>query len=341
MSIKKLECGNYLVDMRPNGRNGKRIRRKFAKKHEAIAFERWNMAKEHNKPWLPTLKDMRPLPELIRVWWAYHGQHSKWGARNKGRLERVSVFLGQLGARCAFQIDASIITAYRSFKLGSGIKASTINRELASLGGMFTVLIASGLYKGRNPLAEVCKLRVAPVAMTYLTTQEIDSLLARLDGDNYKIAVFCLSTGARWSEAAELRAEHVVNRLAMFVMTKNGRSRTVPVSPDLEQLISTTGQGLLFPGANYEQIRQTLKETKPSIPKGQGLHILRHTYATHFMINGGNIVTLQRILGHANIQQTMTYAHFAPDYLADAVRLNPLKGGAGDVQAVAMAGGAQ
>ncbi len=42
------------------------------------------------------------------------------------------------------------------------------------------------------------------------------------------------------------------------------------------------------------------------------------------MMNGGNIVTLQRILGHATIQQTMTYAHFSPDFLQDAISFNPL-----------------
>ncbi|BEJ48825.1 hypothetical protein Ri1_14240 [Aeromonas dhakensis] len=47
------------------------------------------------------------------------------------------------------------------------------------------------------------------------------------------------------------------------------------------------------------------------------------------MANGGNILVLQRILGHASIQQTMTYAHFAPDFLQDAVQFNPLRGGAG------------
>jgi len=47
------------------------------------------------------------------------------------------------------------------------------------------------------------------------------------------------------------------------------------------------------------------------------------------MANGGSILVLQRILGHASIQQTMTYAHFAPDFLQDAVQFNPLRGGAG------------
>lgn len=46
------------------------------------------------------------------------------------------------------------------------------------------------------------------------------------------------------------------------------------------------------------------------------------------MINGGSIITLQRILGHARIEQTMAYAHFAPEYLQDAISLNPLRGGA-------------
>ena len=47
------------------------------------------------------------------------------------------------------------------------------------------------------------------------------------------------------------------------------------------------------------------------------------------MMNGGNIITLQRILGHANINQTMVYAHFAPDFLQDAISFNPLRGKAG------------
>ncbi|CAI0926999.1 Tyrosine recombinase XerC [Serratia ficaria] len=58
---------------------------------------------------------------------------------------------------------------------------------------------------------------------------------------------------------------------------------------------------------------------------GQAMHVMRHTFASHFMMGKGNILTLQKILGHASIVQTMVYAHFAPDYLNDAVRLNPLE----------------
>ncbi|MBH1914017.1 hypothetical protein I5T95_00730 [Serratia marcescens] len=42
------------------------------------------------------------------------------------------------------------------------------------------------------------------------------------------------------------------------------------------------------------------------------------------MMGGGNIIVLQRILGHSDIRVTMRYAHFAPDYLEDVLMLNPL-----------------
>tara|TARA_R110001599_G_scaffold288165_6_gene490979 strand:+ start:1864 stop:2007 length:144 start_codon:yes stop_codon:yes gene_type:complete len=41
-------------------------------------------------------------------------------------------------------------------------------------------------------------------------------------------------------------------------------------------------------------------------------------------MNGGNIVTLQKILGHSSLAMTLRYAHLSPDHLADAIRFNPL-----------------
>lgn len=61
-------------------------------------------------------------------------------------------------------------------------------------------------------------------------------------------------------------------------------------------------------------------------PQGQCAHILLHTFASHFMMNGGNILALQKILGHSSITMTMRYAHLAPDHLEEAVTLNPARG---------------
>ncbi|MGL5073351.1 MAG: phage integrase [Aeromonas salmonicida] len=326
MSIKKLDDGRYEVDMRPQGRNGKRIRRKFAKKHEATAFERYVLANQHDKAWIEKPKDARPLSELIKIWWIYHGQNMKWGGIARQTLNLVERLMGD---PCAFQIDDRAIAVFRSRLLSQGIKASTVNRRLITLGGMFSFLIGAGMYHAPHPLRDMKKLREAPTAMSYLSQREITDLLAKLEGDNRNLAVLCLSTGARWGEAAELRAEHIINQRVMFVATKNGKTRVVPISAELSSQLVDGKSGRLFPRVDYLMVRQVLREVKPDLPQGQASHVLRHTFATHFMANGGNIITLQRILGHANIQQTMTYAHFAPDYLQDAITFNPLRGGVG------------
>jgi len=69
---------------------------------------------------------------------------------------------------------------------------------------------------------------------------------------------------------------------------------------------------------------KALERAKIDLPKGQATHVLRHTFASYFMQNSGNILTLQKILGHSNLTMTMRYAHMAPDHLEEAKKLNPL-----------------
>ncbi|MDP9937888.1 site-specific recombinase XerD [Pseudomonas sp. 3400] len=86
-----------------------------------------------------------------------------------------------------------------------------------------------------------------------------------------------------------------------------------------------------------EQIVELLEDARsaaswPGRPsayrKARPLHAPRHTFASHFIQNGGNILTLQKILGYSSLAMTMTmtmrYAHLAPDHLQDAVRFGPL-----------------
>ncbi|HFP9437916.1 TPA: tyrosine-type recombinase/integrase [Klebsiella pneumoniae] len=322
MSIKKLDDGRYEVDIRPSGRNGKRIRRKFDKKSEALAFEKHTQYNHHDKEWMAKPTDKRHLSELTRVWWELKGKHEEHGKSNLGKIE---IFTRITNDPCAFQITKAVISQYSATRRSEGIKPSSINRDLTCISGMFTALIEAELFFGEHPIRGTKRLKEDTPETGYLTQGEITLLLSRLDGDNKKIAILCLSTGARWSEAARLKAEHIIQNRVTFVKTKTNKPRTVPISEEVAALIA--GKGFLFPAASYPQFRRTMKDVKPDLPDGQATHALRHSFATHFMINGGSIITLQRILGHSRIEQTMVYAHFAPEYLQDAVTLNPLRGG--------------
>lgn len=99
----------------------------------------------------------------------------------------------------------------------------------------------------------------------------------------------------------------------------------MPISKELYEELPAKNKehGSLFQNC-YGAFRSALQRTNIELPAGQLTHVLRHTFASHFMMNGGNILVLQRVLGHTDIKMTMRYAHFAPDHLEDAVKLNPL-----------------
>jgi integrase len=98
----------------------------------------------------------------------------------------------------------------------------------------------------------------------------------------------------------------------------------VPIAKELYEEIIKPTSGALFEEC-YTPFCYILKtKLGISLPSGQASHVLRHTFASHFMMNGGNILVLRDVLGHADISMTMRYAHFAPDPLSEAITRNPL-----------------
>ncbi|WGV22923.1 tyrosine-type recombinase/integrase [Pseudomonas putida] len=71
-----------------------------------------------------------------------------------------------------------------------------------------------------------------------------------------------------------------------------------------------------------------VEQLQLDLPDGQLTHVLRHTFASHYMRNGGNILTLQRVICHATLAMTQK---FSPGHLADVVNLNPLAGMRGHI----------
>ncbi|MGY2237585.1 tyrosine-type recombinase/integrase [Pseudomonas gingeri] len=159
--------------------------------------------------------------------------------------------------------------------------------------------------------------------MAYLSLEQIKPMLIDLDGRSVAagvVARICLATGARWSEAEGLKARQVRDGRIYFAKTKSSKNRAVPISDELQTLIKKT---LPF-GDCYKRFSETVESVKLELPPGQSTHVLRHTFASHYMMNGGDILTLQRVLGHASLAMTMKCAHFSPGHMAEVVRLNPL-----------------
>lgn len=102
--------------------------------------------------------------------------------------------------------------------------------------------------------------------------------------------------------------------------TKSGKSRSVPISKKLyEELI----EEVPFVSCSAA-FRKAVERAGIDLPRGQLTHVCRHTFASHFIMNDGDIITLQKLLGHSDIKLTMRYAHMAPTHLLEVVEKNPL-----------------
>ena len=121
-----------------------------------------------------------------------------------------------------------------------------------------------------------------------------------------------------------MKLRHVRDGKVSFHGTKSGKSRSVPVAEDLFNEIHVHLEDFGEFSFSLSAFRRALNESGIELPKGQAAHVLRHTFASHFMMNGGNILALQKLLGHSSLSMTMRYAHLSPDHMIEAVKLNPL-----------------
>lgn len=68
-------------------------------------------------------------------------------------------------------------------------------------------------------------------------------------------------------------------------------------------------------------------QTKAGITNKIRFHDLRHSFASNYMMNGGNVFDLQKLLGHTDIKMTMRYAHFTPAHLQNSIKFMNMVGG--------------
>ncbi|WP_330114433.1 tyrosine-type recombinase/integrase [Pseudomonas sp. JS3066] len=317
MTVKKQPDGTWSVDFYVDGRGSRRVRRGgFRSKAHAQRFER----------------DYVVSPEpatgrfsgLVDLWYRVYGCTLKSGPR---RLAALRLTVARLGDPYVSEFTSSLWSNYRTRRMKEVIPA-TMNIEQLYVSSVFAELIRQGHYQGVNPLSQIKLFKVDQKPLAFLSFEQIDQLLGELRNSTnpyvLMIARIALATGARWSEAQNLRRSQVLGDRIVFSATKNGKLRTVPVDPELlrEALALALPSDRMFGPARGAYERAYLRcgfETP-----GQLTHMLRHTFASHFVMAGGDLRTLKDILGHADITTTMLYAHLAPEYLDKARSLNPL-----------------
>jgi integrase len=149
----------------------------------------------------------------------------------------------------------------------------------------------------------------------------------------YPLIGFLLLTGARKSEALNLRWEQIDydRRLWTVPLSKSGKPRHIPLSDGalrlLEQAKDITARrgasgAFAFPNLRTGERLKDITHAWDTARKAAGLpdvrlHDLRHSYASALVNEGRSIYEVQKLLGHANIATTERYAHLSHKTLAE------------------------
>ncbi|TAK32603.1 MAG: site-specific integrase [Myxococcaceae bacterium] len=257
--------------------------------------------------------------------------------------------LRDLGVHAVDALVATLATKHRK----------TVANVLTLLISMLNAAVELG-WLLKAPRIRKPKVKTADADFRYLRTKEQLALFlgaARSEGDHiHALYATAIHTGLRAGELAALRWDDVdFSRRIITVSksfdgpTKSGVVRHVPLVDALLPTLAAwklRGPGVrLFTserGTMLGKSARPFQEVLHRVLKGAGIaeverngkmvraitfHGLRHTFASHWVMAGGDIFKLQRILGHQSVAMTMRYAHLAPDAFAgDLARFGPAQG---------------
>jgi integrase/recombinase XerD len=184
---------------------------------------------------------------------------------------------------------------------------------------------------------ELPLLKLEKRVLQTLTDEQMTRLLGRKPKGFvacrlHALVAFVLDTGVRIDEALTARVSNVdYDNLLVTVFGEGRRERRIPFSFELRKVLFRFQRErsaqcprceLLFPsrtGTSWNQ-RNALRglhllEDKLRLPRS-GWHRLRHTFATNYLRQGGDIVRLSMVLGHTQITTTQRYLHLLTEDLS-------------------------
>jgi integrase/recombinase XerC len=256
-----------------------------------------------------------------------------YGRDLAGFLDFLREHLGALPSLAALEaLGPADFRAYLAMRTHDGIERSSSARALSTLRGFFRFLDRRGLVKNAA-LAAVRTPKLPKSVPKPLTVEDaaltLDGIVELADEPwigrrDLAIVMLLYGCGLRLSEALGLTRAEAPLKPGMLSITGKGRkTRLVPVLPAVSEAIvgyvaicphRLAAMGPLFVGVrggplNPRLVQRQMQRLRAllGLPETATPHALRHSFATHLLAGGGDLRSIQELLGHASLSTTQRY----------------------------------
>ena len=218
---------------------------------------------------------------------------------------------------------------------------SSIDRKLSSLRGFYKYLANEG-YVSQNVFSLVSGPKKEKKLPRYFEYNELEELFnvpditTAMGQRDLLLLEMLYGTGVRVGEIVNIKVKDIdLSSHSILILGKGNKERIVTYGEYCEDalkkylndgyyslnlkkseylFLNKNGEGLTERGVRYI-LDQIIKKT--SLNKSISPHMLRHSFATHLLNEGCDLITVQKLLGHESIKATQIYTHVTTDRLKE------------------------
>jgi integrase len=342
MSIHRQDDEVWKVRWREGGRN--RSVRVHGSYELAKKIERKKMSARDENRHLDVKREVNfRMQALIDRYREEYGSKKRSADRERSILEGISREFKGMFVR---EVDGPAIDRWHQSLIESKSEGTAVRHfnVMHHMMGKAATIWSNETGIDRNPADQVEIRRPNDQRERFLSVEEIIGLKSSIDMKMYRagtavvnrtffrlrlLILIALTTGMRIAEIFALNWSDVLYREELICVRsklKRSKIRYVPLTPELAAELrrypTVMGEERIFPPKRGAKgARQRVEKSFDTILETAGIeefrfHDLRHTFASWYMMKGGDLYELAKILGHSNIKMTERYAKLAKQHIA-------------------------
>lgn len=244
------------------------------------------------------------------------------------------------------KVEYKDIRNYLEYLYNLKYSNKSISRHISSLRAFYKYLLNEGYIK-HNPMLLISNPKLETKLPVYLKTDEIELLLKITDTDNVVdirnnlIIELLYSTGIRVGELVNIKLNDIdINNESIRILGKGSKERIVYFGKICKNSINKyievrnsllkdkTSDYLLINTYGNKMTDSLVRKEFEKIIKVNNLkfkfspHTIRHTFATHMLDEGANLLSVKELMGHSSISSTGIYTHVSNEHLRNVYYKN-------------------